>query len=99
MSEQVYALSPEVTVTITVHDPDVLNRVLGPEGEEWRSQFYPLHTLDDVLNHLAFNAISNGVSDISRLEGWADLDSTAVTFELDWSDGEAVLVAPAEDAA
>lgn len=34
------------------------------------------------LEHLAFNAISNGVEDASRLDGWGDLERDVVTMRV-----------------
>lgn len=70
MGEQVQLL---VTVDIEVHDPDVIERVTGPEGDDWRAQLYPLHTREDVLNHLAANCVRNGADRATLLDGWADL--------------------------
>jgi hypothetical protein len=36
-----------------------------------------------VIDHLAFNAIRNGVHDISRLDGWADCDRDDVLIEIE----------------
>jgi hypothetical protein len=69
--------------TVTINDLDVVERVTGPGGDDWRSQFYDLHTVEDVVEHLVFNAARNGIHDISRLEGWADLYQDAVTIEFD----------------
>jgi hypothetical protein len=68
----------DVKITITV--PDAIERVTGPSGDEWRASFYDLHTEDDVLDHLAYNAVSNGIEDASRLDGWADLERGDVTM-------------------
>ena len=75
-----YTVDTDVRLTITVRNPDAMERVTGPNGDEWRSQFYALHTVEDVLEHWAYNVILNGVRDVSRLDGWADLDITAVDF-------------------
>lgn len=34
------------------------------------------------LEHLAFNAVANGIEDASRLDGWADIEPGAVTMRL-----------------
>lgn len=36
----------------------------------------------DGLEHLAFNAISNGIEDASRLDGWGDLERDMVTMRV-----------------
>lgn len=76
----------EVTATVVIdipEDSDVLTRVTGPGGDEWRAQFYPLRTTDDVLEHIAFNAVANDILDINRLEGWADVDPDEVDIRID----------------
>lgn len=80
--ERRYASEMTVYATVTVHDPEAIERVTGPGGDEWRSQFYDLHTADDVIEHFVFNAVTNHVHDISRLDGWADSDPAAVTIEV-----------------
>lgn len=69
-----FDVEANVLVTVEVRNPDVIERVTGPGGDEWRSRFYRMHTTEDVLQHFAFNAVANGVTDISRLDGWADCD-------------------------
>lgn len=71
-----------VEVRITINDPDVIERVTGPGGDEWRSQLYNLYTEKDVLDHLAYNCIANGEQNASRLDGWADLPKEAVEMEI-----------------
>jgi hypothetical protein len=84
MRESRYSVETTVWATITVRNPGVIERVTGPDGDEWRSQFYPtIETADDVVEHFAFNAIANGVHDITRLEGWADCDPADVLIEID----------------
>jgi len=68
------------TAEITITDPDVIERVTGPKGDEWRAQLYNLHTEEDVLSHLAFNCLFNGVEQVNRLDGWADLPNDAATM-------------------
>lgn len=70
----------DATAQITINDPDVIERVTGPGGDEWRSKLYNLHTEEDVLSHLAFNCLFNGVEQVNRLDGWADLPDDAATM-------------------
>jgi len=68
-------------VRITVTDPDVIRRpVENIDG--WRESLYDLRTRNDVLAHLAFNAVYNGRENGLMLDGWADLPEAAVTMEL-----------------
>lgn len=76
-------LDGEVGVSVTVKNEDAIERVTGPNGDEWRSQFYPLYTRDDVLGHFAYNAVANAVRDAKRLDGWADLADGDVTMRVE----------------
>lgn len=87
MSQQRFSVSATVNVFVTVINPDVIERVTGPNGDEWRDQFYgDMFTTEDVVEHLVYNAIHNQVRDVSRLDGWADLDEDAVDFRV--TDGD-----------
>ena len=77
-----YIVTGEFVVEIEIDDPDVIERVTGPEGDEWRSKLYDLHDVDDVLKHLAYNAVANGRRDVTMLDGWADLTRDACHMEL-----------------
>ena len=50
---------------------DVLTRMQDPEHYEG---LYGFMNEDQVLDHWVFNCIANGVEDVSRLDGWGDLD-------------------------
>ena len=50
--------------------------------DEWRDALYDLPTRESVLEHWAFNAIHNGVRDVSRLEGWGDVADDAVRLRV-----------------
>jgi hypothetical protein len=71
------------TVVVEIKDPDVIERITGPGGDEWRSRFYDLHTEADVIEHLARNCAVNGVDRVRHLEGWADLPDEAATMWVD----------------
>lgn len=78
-----------VYATVVIEDEEPFDRVTGSGGDEWRSQFYDLHTDDDVAEHAVFNAVTNGVYDISGLEGWADVRPGSVRVEIDDTDVQA----------
>lgn len=91
---EVYEIDVTVTVRITVNDPNVIDRCVNNELVElgdgtivgWGDHLYNLPTRDDVLRHLAFNALMNGYEDLTRLDGWADLPREAATLDVDrWS--------------
>jgi hypothetical protein len=89
MSEQKYAVTLTIYATVTVHDPEVIERVTGPGGGEWRGQFYrTVESAEDVVEHFVFNAVTNGIYDIGELDGWADVvdSADAVKIEFDASD-------------
>jgi hypothetical protein len=85
MSDRLYLCDVTIAASVTVHDPEPIERVTGPGGDEWRSQFYDLHTAEDVIEHFVFNAIQ-GVHDITKLDGWADVDPAAVTIAIEDTD-------------
>src|SRR3954447_21953302 len=94
-----FRVEMRATVEIDVKDLAVVERITGPDGDEWRSMFYDLRTRDDVLEMLASNAVRNGTDRANRLDGWADMADDAATMfvpdaELDVFD--AVTVASAE---
>lgn len=71
------------TVRITVNDREPIERVTGPNGDEWRAQMYPLKTEEDVLEHWARNALTGGYVDVCQLDGWADVPAETVTFHVE----------------
>lgn len=74
-----YRVDAEATVYVDIRDKDAIERVTGPGGDKWREQFYrSIRTAEDVAAHFAFNALANGITDVNRLEGWADIDADAV---------------------
>lgn len=78
---QVFDVEMQVTVRVTITDPLVISRpVENTDG--WRDDLYPLFTQDDVLEHLAYNAVMNGSTNASRLDGWADLPASAVRMDV-----------------
>ena len=78
---------------------NVISRAVDNEPEEngrgetkgWRDFFYPLYDEAEVLKHLAFNVVCNGVEDIRRLDGWADVPEDAVRMRIDRNSFEAWL--------
>lgn len=79
-----YRVEAMATVLVDVRNPDVIERVTGPGGGEWRQQFYrTICTAEDVIAHIAFNAVANGVLDVNRLDGWADCDPDDVEILVD----------------
>jgi hypothetical protein len=75
-----HSVSLEGHVVVTINDPDVIERVTGPGGDEWREYAYRLHTADEVITHLAYNCIANGAERANQLDGWADLADDAATM-------------------
>ncbi len=77
-------------VEVIINDPRVITSVTGPEGDEWRSQFYGLRTERDVIEHLAYNCVANGCTNAKLLDGWADLPADAVSMRIVYTDPEEV---------
>lgn len=90
-----FSVVAELELVITVGDPSALARCLDNHDENgvpqpdqrggsgWRNVYYPLTTLGQVLEHWTFNAVQNGITDVSRLDGWADLDPGVVTVSVE----------------
>ena len=76
-----HTIEGRVTVKITINDAEVINRVVENK-DGWREKFYPLYDEADVLGHLAWNAVMNGVTSASDLDGWADLQYNAATMQV-----------------
>lgn len=77
-----YIVPLMINVEVTVTDPDVIERITGPAGDEWRGHMYPLHTRDDVLQHLASAGFRLGVEDLQFLDGWGDLPKDAAVMKV-----------------
>lgn len=68
------------TVTIRIADEapeDVLTRVTDPDFP------YRLPSVEAGLEHLAYNAVRNGVMDASQLDGWGDLERGVLWLDVD----------------
>lgn len=75
-----------IPVRITVHDDDVIDRVLQNKdgegvpqprqkgGPGWQDTLYGLETLEEIIQHLAHNRYNNCVEQITRLDGWGDMN-------------------------
>ena len=50
--------------------------------KKWRGDMYGLQDEDEVLEHFAYNAVSNGVQDGNKLDGWADLEWNDIYFQV-----------------
>ncbi len=75
------------TIEVTVNNPSALSRAVDNE-DGFREHYYDFSTADEVARHLAYNYAANGVDDVARLDGWADLDASAVAFRLLWNETE-----------
>lgn len=68
---------------VDVADPSVVSRCVNNE-DGWRDHYYDYQTYDEVLQHLVYNCVVNGVERVNRLDGWADLDDDAATMRVAW---------------
>lgn len=70
-----------VDVQITISDdapPDLLTR---GQTDEFRKHLYSdLDSEEAVIEHFAANCAGNGITDVSRLDGWADVPAGAVVM-------------------
>lgn len=69
--------SYDVFVRIEVNDE---RGVIGRYVDGAEEHPYGLATADAIYDHLAYNAIANGVERVNRLDGWADLADDAATM-------------------
>jgi len=93
-----YDVDVRISLRVTVNDDDVIDRVVqNKDGDGvpqpigsggWQDKLYSLSTPEQVITMLAYNATVNGVEDISRLDGWGDLDYEAVDFKIEDFDVE-----------
>ncbi len=78
---QGFDVEMQVFVKVTVNDDRVIDRPVN-NVDGWRDDLYDLRTRNEVLEHLAFNAIANGYENAKHLDGWADLPEDAVQMEV-----------------
>ena len=58
-----------------------IDESLTPD-DEWRSHFYSyIKSLKDVAEHIAYNAVMNGIDKLSRLDGFADRDDSLSSID------------------
>ena len=71
-----FEIGIEATVRIVVSDTAPADVFTRAEAKEFQDALYgdSVRDKDTILAHWAYNAVANGVSTASRLEGWADLD-------------------------
>lgn len=82
MSAGRYVTLSAATVEITVAEnapDDVFTRM---ESGDLPANLYGVMDRDQVLAHWSYNALRNGVTDASALDGWADMDRNMVTFDV-----------------
>lgn len=81
-------ISYELTadVTFTVADGVDIMYWINPDTDEKQHRMDGIYshvvTEDDIYEHLAYNAVFNGVEDASRLDGWADLNWGDLTMRV-----------------
>lgn len=102
-AHEVWHADVDVSVEITVRDASAILRCVENHDDEgvpqpderggtgWRNTYYALRTPVDVMGHLAYNCVANGVKDASRLDGWADLERDAVTMRVADADPHAAV--------
>ena len=76
MSERKVLIVGSFALEVTVDDAapaDVLSRASQPGFPYWQRNGEPL-TRSQTVDHLAHNAVTNGVTDLAQLDGWADLE-------------------------
>lgn len=58
--------------------------VFDTVDDEWRSCFYDLQTEEDIVNHIGYNMLHNGLC-LSEMDGFADLPNcAAILHNVEW---------------
>ena len=74
-----FAVVFEVTVEIELDE-----KVISVVDDAWRDVLYPLHSEEDIAEHIAYNLARNNAR-LSQLDGWADQpDSNANLISEKW---------------
>jgi hypothetical protein len=94
-----HSVSLEVGVVVTINDLDVIERITGPNGDEWRAQMYKIYTADEVIEHLARGHVMTGAERANQLDGWADCADDAATMGIEGIEAGEVITEKANDAA
>ena len=82
MSEHEIEIVATVTIEASDNAPaDWLSRVASGDFPYRHLNGRPLSEREG-LEHLAYNAVANGVEDACRLDGWGDLDHGVVTMRV-----------------
>jgi len=81
-SNQVHTVTgvAEVEIRISDNAPDDLFTRM--ESGDLPANLYGTMNEEEVLRHWAYNAIRNGVYDVSNLDGWADMESGIVILDV-----------------
>ncbi len=72
----------QVAVRIEINDSDVVDRVVN-NVDNWQGTYYRMTTEQEVVDHLAYNCIANGIELVNRLDGWADMDDGAARMRIE----------------
>ena len=57
---------------------EIDDEVIAAVDDDWRKHLYPLHTPEEITQHVAFNLLVNGAR-LTQLDGWADKDDSMAT--------------------
>lgn len=67
------------TAKLTIDDA-----LIASIGDDWRKQFYALHTPKEIADHVGFNMMVHDLS-LSEIDGFADRkDEEAVMVDIEW---------------
>jgi hypothetical protein len=81
-TKAMHSITIEATVDILVTEDapgDLFTRGSDPE---WAKQHYGPMDEDQILAHWAYNSVANGIWQVERLDGWADVPEGAVEIEV-----------------
>lgn len=82
MSETKRTVSMIAEVEIIASDDAPADVISRGTTAEFRESLYDFKSEDEVIEHLAYNCIVNGVEDAIRLDGWADLKPGVLTMQV-----------------
>jgi hypothetical protein len=88
--QKIFTAEVRADVQVTINNADVIERVTGPGGDEWRSRFYKLYSEGDVIQHLAIVHLNTGERGVNNLDGWADLGPDDADMFIKYADVEDV---------
>jgi len=71
-------------VTFSKYGEDIMDAVIVLDqsvidvvDDDWRRSLYPLHTPEDIAEHICYNIVEHRLR-LSQMDGWANMDNGLV---------------------